>query len=148
MANSSGLNERPARTSRRGVATLYQGSIGLASFTLSLPPTTFALFSIALKCHVFASSLNPVIWNRVIKLHYWRPYPLRTSHLFRILRKALFSTTSPQSPPANAALHNINYLEEFKVASSKLSAILGQIGNLLFKLMQSGSSISSVNRRP
>src|SRR2546421_677627 len=27
MANSSGLNERPSRTSLRGVATLYQGSI-------------------------------------------------------------------------------------------------------------------------
>src|SRR5260370_42424569 len=27
MANSSGLNERPSRTSVRGVATLYQGSI-------------------------------------------------------------------------------------------------------------------------
>src|SRR5262245_37967651 len=27
MANSSGLNERPSRTSLRGVATLYQGSM-------------------------------------------------------------------------------------------------------------------------
>src|ERR1700730_6551941 len=27
MANSSGLNDRPSRTSLRGVATLYQGSI-------------------------------------------------------------------------------------------------------------------------
>src|SRR5437867_1334864 len=31
MANSSGLNERPSRTSLRGVATLYQGSICLTS---------------------------------------------------------------------------------------------------------------------
>src|SRR3989338_1451874 len=29
MANSSGLNERPSRTSLRGVATLYQGSIAI-----------------------------------------------------------------------------------------------------------------------
>src|SRR3990172_1880978 len=29
MANSSGLNERPSRTSLRGVATLYQGSIAV-----------------------------------------------------------------------------------------------------------------------
>src|SRR5438105_2287302 len=29
MANSSGLNERPSRTSLRGVATLYQGSINV-----------------------------------------------------------------------------------------------------------------------
>src|SRR3989442_15177973 len=29
MANSSGLNERPSRTSLRGVAILYQGSIAI-----------------------------------------------------------------------------------------------------------------------
>src|SRR6185503_11145885 len=29
MANSSGLNERPSRTSFRGVATLYHGSIAI-----------------------------------------------------------------------------------------------------------------------
>src|SRR2546422_5578782 len=38
MANSSGLNERPSRTSLRGVATLYQGSmpILLRSLTTSV----------------------------------------------------------------------------------------------------------------
>ena len=29
MVNSSGLNERPSRTSRRGVTVLYQGSTGM-----------------------------------------------------------------------------------------------------------------------
>src|SRR5579875_2180713 len=40
MANSSGLNERPARTSSRGVTTLYQGSIG-SPRDLELQPARF-----------------------------------------------------------------------------------------------------------
>src|SRR2546425_5841196 len=34
MANSSGLNERPSRTSLRSVATLYQGSIPILLWSL------------------------------------------------------------------------------------------------------------------